>query len=257
MERDDAPIDAAGYAAGELDPAAAAAFARRLAAEPALQREVAWWRGLRDGLEPVADLVPPPGLAAAIVRRAEIAQPPARPHLRLLPIAAWIGIAAALLIGIGIGWSGAVAHGHRAEPVAWLEDGSAVLMPRDGLTRRVGFLPQADAHGATWQRPQPTDRNDNPWLGVWIKPVEIAAPEVGSPTGHLVVMVAEHGPAGAAGVVPGDLLVLVAGCPLATPLCITHAIADKRPGETVTIVWWQATTGQRRSAEVVLGSLID
>jgi len=256
------PPGAGEYAAGEMTAAEAAAFEQRLAGDPALQAEVAFWRRLRGGLVAVPS-APPAGLAAAIVRAALAAPASARPAqarasvTRLVPVPTWIAAAAALLIGLALGWGGAVANGHRSTPVAWMEDGSAVLAPHNLISRQVAFLPQAGATPGPWLRPAATDRNDYPWLGVWIKPIEITAPEVGSPTGHLVVMVAQGSPAAAAGLVPGDLLVGVAGCSLCTPLCIAHALEGHRPGETVELVWWRAASGERRRADVVLGALAE
>ncbi len=244
----------AEYVAGEMTAGEAAAFARRLASDPSLQREVDFWRRMRSGLAVAEVPAPPSDLAAVIARRAELATAPRR--LRLVSAPTWIAVAAAVVIGIALGWSGAVANGHRVEPIAWLEDGSAVLPPHNLLGRRVAFMPQA-AQSTQYVRPATTDRNDYPWLGVWIKPVEITAHEIGHPTGHLVVMVAQGSPAAAAGIVPGDLIVGVAGCALCTPLCIAHALRGHRPGESIEVVWWQAAGGQRRTAAVTLGSLVE
>ena len=66
------------------------------------------------------------------------------------------------------------------------------------------------------------NRTERPWLGMWTRPVTITG--LDQSTGMSVVRVAQGSPAARAGILPGDVIVDLAGCPLATRFCILDAL---------------------------------
>ena len=247
---------AADYAAGDLDPSQAAAFERLMTAEPRLAEEVAGWRRLRAGLagaEPGAV----PDLSASILRRAAWQHSPA-PRARMIAMPTWLAAATAACLGIAAGLSASVRWAHpqtvpaavaAVEPIAWAEDGSAVL-PSSDLDGREGYLPQAALSSISLTAPRITKQHPYPWLGIWIKPTDLVGP--GPESGHLVVRVAADGPAAKLGLRAGDVLIRLNDCPLATPMCIARALRAQHPGDTVPIVYWSAADARMVTTTVVL-----
>jgi anti-sigma-K factor RskA len=148
---DDAPL--ADYLLGLMEPAESAAFEARLAADPALAREVAAWRDRLAELDATARPAPPsdrlwPAIAATLDRHRApraIARPaPASGRaahlwrsLGFWRAAGFAGAAASMLLAIGI-----VALALRPEPLPRLV---AVLMGADGGA--PGAIVEIDADG--------------------------------------------------------------------------------------------------------------
>ena len=71
--------------------------------------------------------------------------------------------------------------------------------------------------------------------------------------GATIVGVVPGAPAAAAGLVPGDVIIAVAGRAVSGPSDIAPIILAHKPGDKVTITYFDAT-GQTQSASVTLAS---
>lgn len=74
------------------------------------------------------------------------------------------------------------------------------------------------------------------WLGIGLQPVAIPAglqPAAGRDSGLMIVSLATDGPAEASGVLPGDILLLLAGKPVSQPRAVAHIVAARPPGEQI------------------------
>ncbi len=88
-----------------------------------------------------------------------------------------------------------------------------------------------------------------PFLGVQVTPGTGA----GGRTGAVVSGVVAGGPAAAAGVVPGSVIVTINGQIVDSGPGLTTLLRQFRPGDTVTISWF-GPAGNQRSARVTLGT---
>lgn len=76
----------------------------------------------------------------------------------------------------------------------------------------------------------------------------------GKPAGAGVIAVVPGGPADQAGIVPGDIIVAVAGVPTPTAEALAHVLAQRQPGQSVKVKI-VTPTGATRTVSVLLGSL--
>ncbi|GAC1346599.1 MAG: S1C family serine protease [Acetobacteraceae bacterium] len=97
------------------------------------------------------------------------------------------------------------------------------------------------------------------WLGLGLQPVGIPAglqPAAGRDSGLMVVSLAPDGPAEKAGVLPGDILLEVAGAPAPHPRAVARALSGEQVGKPVPLrllragqpLDLQATVGLRPAA---------
>jgi S1-C subfamily serine protease len=92
------------------------------------------------------------------------------------------------------------------------------------------------------------------YLGVGAYPVALPAAlqaALGQDAGALIASIEDGGPAAAAGLLVGDILVRLGGAPIGGPLDLRTALVD-RGGQTVAVEFIRA--GARQSASVTIGS---
>lgn len=264
---------AAEYAAGELTGDERRAFEEALAQDPAIEREVAFWRRMRSDLpvlgKPAGCRLPGAGVADVVRFRHERNRQRAQ---RRLVIATWTGwaTAAAALLALAI----VAGQGRRPEPlpadaIAFAEDGTALHLPpaaeldasdRDFyLAQNMGLrLPRAVGEADRTAFPTPVrlppsrERVERPCVGVVVQPVLIDAGGR-QRTGLYVVRVSGGGPAANAGIEPGDVLLELAGNNLYTRYCILHAISGRKAGETVMARYWRDRERREVETQVTLG----
>ncbi len=233
------------WLAGELPPAEADAVAKAVAADPTLAGEAERRRARRRALQ--SGPVPPtPDLATLVTRRASWERvKPRAPRRRWQPllVAGILGFA----IGAGMGWWQQAHPSTDRETVAWTEDGTPVQTTQASLLP-VGNGPVVKpvVAGAA-----------QPWFGVWIRPVDLAIPELAVSRGHLILRVDSGSSADAAGIRPGDVLLYLDDCPMRTPDCIRHALDGHTSGDPVTVDWYCASAGARMQKTVNLGTRWD
>lgn len=248
------PLDAASYAAGEGGPDETMDFDTRLAADPALGREVAFWQTLRPALAP-GEVPPAPDLSAAILRRATLERRDPRP----LRTARWVWpTAAAALIVMGLsGWS--VGRWSREpapsievidEPIAYTENGSGVLpAPGDGTWASLRLASTTEIETAKARSLPDAPR---PWIGLWTRPARLLVRGESQREAHLVLQVVGGSPAWQAGIRPGDMLLTFNGCNLYTPICLAHAMDACKPGDAVPVTYWSGDQGTTVATTITL-----
>jgi len=94
------------------------------------------------------------------------------------------------------------------------------------------------------------------WLGVQIQPVtDEIAESIGleKPRGALVSEAQADGPAKAAGIMAGDVIVSVDGKPVASPRELARLIGNIDPGKSVSVEAWRS--GKSQTFDVKLGTL--
>jgi S1-C subfamily serine protease len=104
--------------------------------------------------------------------------------------------------------------------------GRALVIPHETIARAIERLLAAGAPGPRG------------WLGVGLQPVEIPAAlaqAAGQASGLMVVGMAAGGPAEAAGILPGDILLARGGEKLAHPAAIRAMLAPDRVGQSVPV----------------------
>jgi S1-C subfamily serine protease len=104
--------------------------------------------------------------------------------------------------------------------------GRALVIPHETISRAIETLL---AGGAA--RPRG-------WLGVGLQPVELPAALIepaGQPTGLMVVSLAPGGPAEAAGILPGDILLTLGLEKLVHPSSIRAMLTSDRVGQSVPV----------------------
>lgn len=259
---DDALHAAAGdYVAGDLVGDEASRFQAKLASDPSLPREVAFWQALHpawndglttDGLsESFADSV----LARAGRESAD------RHRVIQLPVWAMIvtSAAAAALAIVALIPAIPANHTLSAPPTQaqmYAEDGAALVATAPtGPWER--YLPRAlvshvESDNATAEVP-----HSRAWAGFWTRPVRITQDGHAGGGGHLVLRVAGGSPADGIGLRPGDIIVGIKDCPVSTPACIAHQLRTASPGEPIRIQWWRPGTGEQFATELVLETLYE
>ncbi|MDA3959258.1 MAG: PDZ domain-containing protein [Planctomycetota bacterium] len=256
----------ADYVAGDLSDDEAKAFAAALENDSELQEEVAFWDNmgpaLREHGRPAITHGPGPDLAAVVRRRLAQSEQAQREPIRF-PGYAFLGWAVAAAAGILLAIS--LVRAPSLEPtsdqlVAYGEDGSAMLLPRRfGAEIVPASFPAAQEAELPIDRPA-TTRGERPWLGVWFQPVELKG--FAQDKGLRVVRVAMNGPAHKAGIRPGDILLSLNDCPLATRYCLNHAFSDMPEAATDTEItvqlhYWQASSATSREVDLTLGCCLE
>ncbi len=142
------------------------------------------------------------------------------------------------------------------------EEGGPVLDAAGGLLgmstlgprRRVLVIP-----AATLERVVPQLLSDGRvaqgWLGLGLQPVGIPAAlqdAAGREAGLMVVSLAAGGPAEQAGVLPGDILLEVAGAPAPHPRAVARALAGDQVGKPVPLRLLRAGAPMHLQATVAL-----
>ncbi len=92
------------------------------------------------------------------------------------------------------------------------------------------------------------------WLGISMQPVDddlALALGLDEPKGALVAMVHDDTPAASAGLKPGDLILELAGDPIADSNALLHAVGRHRPGDTITLEVMRK--GKSKDLQVTLG----
>ena len=77
-------------------------------------------------------------------------------------------------------------------------------------------------------------------------------PEGGSLQGALVVQVADGSPAAAAGLTEGDVIAAVDGDPIESPEALSEAVAEHKPGDTVSLTVYRPGDGEEREIRATL-----
>ncbi len=233
-----------------------------------------FWNHLRGRLHTPPPAAPDASAAILATARAR-GLAPAKPALRL---PTWIGHAVAACVGIivtsalflglqrpdapptttvaAIPTAPAAIPAPAIAPVlatAWAEDGSPVMPPSDAA-QRPAVMPKSAAVTIAVNHAVDPGATAKPWLGVWIRPVDLIGDGAGATRGHLLVRVVDGSPAAAAGLRPGDIITCVDHCMMHTPLCLNNVLKTKHPGDTVTIEMWCARTGQRETRQATLQS---
>jgi S1-C subfamily serine protease len=98
----------------------------------------------------------------------------------------------------------------------------------------------------TWYIPRPLDRLFPEGMPF------VLPPDRDLTQGVIVRAVAEDSPAADAGLEEGDIITAVDGEPLAGPQALVEAIADRKPGDTVTLTVYRRDAGEEQEIEVTL-----
>jgi hypothetical protein len=249
---------AADYVAGDLNAHETAAFEVLLAKDPALAREVAYWRRLGGALAPTT---PDPAWAPKgdFARSFLFRQPgeTSRPRAVIIPMPLWLGAATAACLGLAVGWWGS---GHNPTvipppPIAFQEDGGPIARPADQQV--AVYMPLTAINQVETTQPNPAvvtaEKIMKPWLGVWTKPVDLATHGAKGGQGLLVLRIASDSPSWNAGIRPGDVILNINQCPVSTPACIARRLLSAKPGDTVEVRYWQAESAIVVTKQVVLG----
>lgn len=264
---DKIPLDAAGYAAGELTSEQSARFEELMRADESLARDVAFWRTLRTGVTPAQPIMPRscPDLTGALLRRAalERQEVPAR----ILRLPRWVPIltaaAACLALGVGfgagVGWSRTpppeprveVSEIPASEPIAYGEDGAGIMAPAARISW-AKWMPLASIDEADGTRPLPMTPTVKPWIGLWTRQARLLIAGNAPREAHLVVRIVEDSPAWQAGLRPGDMIVAIDSCAVDNATCLGEHLAASAPGKTVDLEFWSASDAAFRSGEATL-----
>lgn len=140
----------------------------------------------------------------------------------------------------------------------FLEDGSAVSLPDQEQFNSAHFMPVRNvAHiDAAADLNLASGRIERPWLGVWTRPVTIEGLDDFT-TGLSVVRVASGSPAAEGGIKPGDVIVDLGDCPLATRFCIMKALASSQPGDTVPLRYFRPGVAGIHHLDLDLAAMVE
>ena len=132
---------------------------------------------------------------------------------------------------------------------------TAIFSPSGGNVG-IGFAVPSDVAQGVVADLADDGQVERGWLGVTIQPVDGDLAEAlglgADAGGALVADLAEGGPADAAGLRPGDVIVGVAGTGVEAPRDLVFAVADLEMGATVEVTFLRG--GARESVEVTVGS---
>ena len=97
-----------------------------------------------------------------------------------------------------------------------------------------------------------TPKIARPYLGLLVKPITLDNSDQES--GALVLQVFGDSPAEKAGIKPGDVLLLLAECPMATSHCIPGALKGKSPGDKIDVIYLDQETNTVNPISITLGA---
>ncbi len=131
---------------------------------------------------------------------------------------------------------------------------TAIFSPSGGSVG-IGFAIPASIAASVVDQLRTEGRIERGWLGVLLQPVSPEIAEglgLAAEGGSLVANVESDSPAAKAGLKPGDVVLAVNGRPLDSVKALARAVADTRPGSTLTL---SISREQKTSdLQVVIGS---
>jgi hypothetical protein len=273
---------AADYVAGDLTPAEAAQFEQAMAHNPAIATEVEFWKSLKSDMpllnQPAGAEFNSTNMANVVRHRLAARQGDSQQRLRRIALSGWaVAAAASLLVIILIGrdllrpqpfTNGTFAIG---EPVAFLEDGTAISLPARGellgpteaefygddfMPARLPVVYENAKHVPAINKvPVANQTIERPCLGIIIQP--IALDYQNYKTGLLVVRVMGGSPAFKIGIRPGDVLLSINDSALYTRYCIAHAISNHKVGSSVNLAVYRQSENRSYEANATLGMYFD
>ncbi len=131
---------------------------------------------------------------------------------------------------------------------------TAIFSPSGGNVG-IGFAIPASVAASVVDQLRTAGHIERGWLGVMLQPVSAEIAEglgLAAEGGSLVANVEADSPAAKAGLKPGDVVLAVNGRPLESVKALARAVADTRPGTTLTL---QVSREQKtRDLQVVIGT---
>jgi serine protease Do len=131
---------------------------------------------------------------------------------------------------------------------------TAIFSPSGGNVG-IGFAIPASVAASVVEQLRSDGRIERGWLGVLLQPVSAEVAEglgLAREGGSLVANVEPDSPAAKAGLRPGDVVLAVNGKPLDSVKALARAVADTRPGSTLTL---EVSREQKtRDLKVVIGT---
>ncbi len=266
--------DALGdYVAGDLSDQERNEVEAQLADQESLAAEKAYWEQMLPALKtsgrPQA-AVPGAGMADVIDKRMQETANPTKQQttisfpewLRYVATAAAAAIIAVVSFNMGQTQSSQVQTPPRNGEsfVAYNEHGDAIYVPVPDENSKFSDLYQdpylslhqiehVDARTIKTISHQQIAR---PYLGLLIKPITLDNSDRDS--GALVLQVMGDSPAAASGIQPGDVVLSLAECPMMTNHCMLNALIDKKPGETINIVYLDKSNNTVENKNIKLGA---
>lgn len=251
----------ADWVAGDLDEESAAAVARLVAQDPALQEEVEFWRAVQHELPRAAH---PSSIAAPGAGFSEVLKRRLRAESSAVPVAAtrvlrmpqfWMpwAVAAAAVVAMTV----LIAQPHlgASSPgsgVYFDEFGAAVQDP-DGRMRETLMVSRSPSTAGSEPSPAPLldHPEDRVWLGIWTKPIALEG--FAHDRGLMLVRVAADSPAATAGLRPGDVILEVDSMATSTRWCIPHALQSRSPDQQIAITYWREGLAEPQQVWMKLG----
>jgi len=131
---------------------------------------------------------------------------------------------------------------------------TAIFSPSGGNVG-IGFAIPASVAASVVDQLRTDGRIERGWLGVLLQPVSAEIAEglgLAAEGGSLVANVEADSPAARAGLKPGDVVLSVNGKPLDSVKALARAVADTRPGSTLTLS--VSREQKNHDVQVVIGS---
>lgn len=270
----------ADLVAGDLSETEAAQTRQAIATDDELQREEAYWQRMHKALQeagrPPAS-TPGPHMAELIRKRLQTQVPATSPttanddqQQKVIAFPQWLqtlgAAVAAACIAVILTQSlsnSPIPSQVDSQLVGFNEHGDAIYMPQvNQLDRHASLyeddyiplrrLEKVDAQQAKTITHSTAQR---PYLGLLIKPITLDNSH--HETGALVLQVCGGSPADLAGMRPGDVILALADCRMATSYCIPFALKNKMPGEQINIVYLDQSSGNLIEKQITLSAAIE
>lgn len=262
----------ADYVAGDLSDSEAAALEQELQSRKDLQQEQLWWQQALPALKahgrPQARVPDSAGMAAGITRRLEdslqTAAAPAPQTASRLRFPEWLrylGTAAAAAIIAVLAFQAGQTQSSAVRVIAYNEYGDAIIKPdlhpldpHTGLYSGPHLPLQNIEHVDVKQlhRAAHHERIVRPYLGLLVKPITVDNSH--HETGALILQVMGDSPAASLGIEPGDVILSLAECPLMTSHCMLNALKDKIPGDRISIIYLDRSSGTIEDRQITIGA---